>query len=1162
MLTPLLHSIVTPPPVMPASPTVSSASAITSQALQQSLYHSIPHSTAVQASAKMKHTILHPTLPYMAYELDLVEINNSPQRQIVVQDYNNGTILYQISMGDFCALLFDLDKAASSYTTKLAAALRSMGMVERLDFHDPSTLYAHGMIDAGELQFSHLIVQLTSKIVLLNLKQGPNSLTLDVSLRQQVNPISRQACYQPIVAQLSESSLKVLHTTNAVPLSATVLLVGCADGSIRAYDWKLEEMVKTGRGPSGKNDAIWHLLPTNPYNAGDTNVFRVTSVSKKATAYLWEIEVDSDGALDIRLPICRMDGLFTQGGSASDTRSSNPLAPIASSITNSISSNASLSSSNSAFEYYWDHTLVDFDAHRELLMWFVPSGYKSSARPHLLVWDLTRSSALKKKQATVPKQQPAVISFATVDSHAITMVAGWLHPHFSAQTLMCALVSQTGDLFLQVANLETDVGPGKTVKALPWFTCSLSAVIQKEVGAIAPPVMRVSKLLTNRRLDTTSLLVSSNMGMVQVTLSDNMIGARHAHLAAHLVGSEWGKAVLSVDHGNVYWQALDVDDKGRVVMKTNENQAIYQSPWPADVPVTKRTIRLPPRFLPSPSGKFLCLHWSDEKRYTILHINSSLNKKSPDSNAPAVATGTNVLDIAWVGDEDIFALLHPPLESREEVPQASPSAGDGMISGSMSVGSAAVKNFRKNFKIGRDKTDKTLVSHVSTMSLDDNSAFSGKTNSADRFLPRVELKVLVGVTANAAELGSIAAATARSIGDITLRGGNRHVPTGLFSGPNLCVASKDNGPDGGAAHFYTLKQGVDEKVASSFVQAGPTLPCPDVVQWDEEGILCALVVQGLVVVYLSRDGEFVLLGNVQLGAPRECNATVTGLKFVHGVLYCTTRTTVQCIILGDLSTDGICYLDTFVLASADGPSMGPKSSMTPPTIPMTLNHPVVLGYQSGSLLVSTVTGLLALSIDHPLLRISTLISAGQHARAQRWFGAIPEMDHEALAYFLDRRGAADLAVANLSGLSLETMVDLSLRYGLTDKLEELVQVYGVAGLRRIDMGRGVSVGILGIEEHGHSIVVCIGAYLLSQGRVELVQRLARGCLSMQNEEGTTEAFILASLLLAVDPGEPRKILQASVGDKQELTEEGFAPETEAAFSNDYAVPSLVRDYIL
>jgi hypothetical protein len=71
--------------VMPAMPSATSPSTITSQALQQSLYCSIPHSTSSQSSARMKLTVLHPTMSYMAYKLDLLESKTSPQRQIVVQ---------------------------------------------------------------------------------------------------------------------------------------------------------------------------------------------------------------------------------------------------------------------------------------------------------------------------------------------------------------------------------------------------------------------------------------------------------------------------------------------------------------------------------------------------------------------------------------------------------------------------------------------------------------------------------------------------------------------------------------------------------------------------------------------------------------------------------------------------------------------------------------------------------------------------------------------------------------------------------------------------------------------------------------------------------------------------------------------------------------------
>ena len=53
--------------------------------------------------------------------------------------------------------------------------------------------------------------------------------------------------------------------------------------------------------------------------------------------------------------------------------------------------------------------------------------------------------------------------------------------------------------------------------------------------------------------------------------------------------------------------------------------------------------------------------------------------------------------------------------------------------------------------------------------------------------------------------------------------------------------------------------------------------------------------------------------------------------------------------------------------------------------------------------------------------------------------------------------------------------------------------------------------------YGASVIVCVGAFLLSQGRGELVRRLATECLLNGGEEGKREGFILASLLLTI-PG--------------------------------------------
>jgi hypothetical protein len=59
--------------------------------------------------------------------------------------------------------------------------------------------------------------------------------------------------------------LKVPPSTMAVPISPTIILIGCLDGMLCAYDWTLEKVLKTFKVPSNKTDPVWYLLPTNLY---------------------------------------------------------------------------------------------------------------------------------------------------------------------------------------------------------------------------------------------------------------------------------------------------------------------------------------------------------------------------------------------------------------------------------------------------------------------------------------------------------------------------------------------------------------------------------------------------------------------------------------------------------------------------------------------------------------------------------------------------------------------------------------------------------------------------------------------------------------------------------------------------------------------------------
>jgi len=255
--------------------------------------------------------------------------------------------------------------------------------------------------------------------------------------------------------------------------------------------------------------------------------------------------------------------------------------------------------------------------------------------------------------------------------------------------------------------------------------------------------------------------------------------------------------------------------------------------------------------------------------------------------------------------------------------------------------------------------------------------------------------------------------------------------------------------------------------------------------------------------------------------------------------------------LGNLE-GGVCNLDVFALATSDITTLPSKtvatdgSALNPSVIPMALNYPTILGYQNGSLMVSTAAGVHAIPLNSPILRIGALIAAGQPQRAVPWFDTVPKDDHEALAAFLERRGTPELAL-QLSGVSLETIVDICMRNDFVEQLEQVVEEYGLKGLHSIDMGRGVTSNVFGPEDHGTSIIVCVGAYLLSCGRVELVRRLATECLT-SIEDGKREGFLLASLLLSVQGSDSRRVIERAVKDIGE--------------EEDWPVGEFVRDHIL
>jgi len=486
----------------------------------------------------------------------------------------------------------------------------------------------------------------------------------------------------------------------------------------------------------------------------------------------------------------------------------------------------------------------------------------------------------------------------------------------------------------------------------------------------------------------------------------------------------------------------------------------------------------PPRLIPSPSGRYLCLLWEGKRKFDILHAGSLLVRETGDGRgqgvSPSVDSGDNVLSFAWIGDDDQFAVLR-----------------------------------QVEIDYGQDGESADLDS------------------IEKKSRPRVELFKLAEVEVGAAELAGgagVAAATTVSIGSLTVRGGDRVVPQVLFGGPALCIGClilSDNvisDTDEGMAYFYSRKSGAimeNDERASTYMTVGTSIPYPDLLAWDDDGLLCAVAYGSRVAIYLSDPPKFTLLGSVNVvGGSRlgEAVQPIISLKFIHGVLYCSGPSSVHVVFLGNLAEeDTVCELDTYTIATSRSvPLQGTDSpdDFTPAALITSLSQPHILTYHSGGLLISTDVGLRLLPLSHPLIRIGTLLAANLTEKARKWIFDTPKAHHDFLAHFLIRRGRADLAIRDLNGLSLQTYIDLCIRYERTSELENLINTHGLQVVKEISgWGR---------EEGGYSAISAIGLYMLGKDKIDCVTRLIGQLISCGTDEVLVDALKLATLIRALD----------------------------------------------
>ena len=1044
--------------------------------------------------------------------------------------------------------------------------------------------------------------------------------------------------YGPLTALITpEDLVGNVPTSPAVPITASVLAIGCSDGTVRFYDMDRRDsgrsggssnkknaptpaggsgtVIKSVRGPNGRNDPVVRVVnvnsdalsDANSGSAGGDTAARILTVCASGVAYLWNIFVsaspatEGSGGSSVRLkinpPVCRLDGL-----------GENRRAEIKP-TTDFYGGRAQCSLVTA--------TRISYDAQNDVVSWCVPN-YAGVSRYHTVTWDLRRmpqaaagvvaprlpprTVVVLPTSLSVPGEDdeskttdgpaggntvdaetprtgdgPDAVGTGPIATHSsgspssiIDIVPNLSHPSLpcDGSVVACLLVTVKGDVATVASSLA-----GKTESAnntaVPFHRTSLSALLSTPLASSSPAVIspknsagvtaaaladvrggvRVYAVAVPELLPTICLLATSG-GVTVVDLSGSTaqgIGSRHVLLAPGTIApatdptaaqnnsgrQQRNPGILLVTQGTVYAATLNcppTHSKNVFFMgpiRTVNTTPVYNLASSIRSQITASQgidgpSRLPPnalkslpRLLQSPSGNYVCLYWHAENRYKILHIGTLIKTARSSSDARQMSTerqtsalvdaGTNVLSFAWVGDdEDVFSLLHPPSGGDDDA--------DGLVS------PQATSRNKGGGKRGMSKLKSKLASGAGGDDAEDEEF----DPTAAGTIPRIELKNLVGVTAGATEIsGSVAAATATTLGDLVLRGGGRHPPTALFGGPVLCVASlsydREGRPDG-MAYLYARKEGTEasDMRAASYSTVGTSLPYPDLAVWDDAGRTCAMVTGDRIAVYQVQNSSFSLVGTAPvLSAVRsdQGSIVVESLKFIQGVLYVTTQNSLQVVFLCEKEdTESRGTLDSYLLAGPDVPTTSASAasqqsmskSFRPTPIPMALNHPSILSYHGSYLLLSTASGVRAVPLSHPLIRIGILIAAGQTEAASRWFDTVPRRHHEKLASFLERRGAPDLAVT-LPGLSLESTIDICIRYTFTDRIKEIVDNHSV-DLRSIDgggRGKGAS----------SSILVGMALNLFANGQIDTVTRIASDLIAL-GEEARSEGLLLAGLLVS------------------------------------------------
>lgn len=911
-------------------------------------------------NVKLQSLCVHPTEPILMYVVTYKK-NDPLSQRIIVQNYATRQTIQSIEIQEVVqtwlgALL--KQKSLKEKQAIIKTTCLNLGMIISLQFVDEQVIFHQS---AGRTSPSkdvsskspYLIVQCRKEILLYSLMEENTG----IATVEEIN--------QNILNKSLPSSKPVTCC------DSNLLLIGCSDGAMRFYSKHEHKVIKSVRGPNGRADPVVDIVFINPWkyehtqmnnysiDNGDKDyiIMKVATVCASGVAYLWELQLSFTetgrvGSIKIRPPLVKFDADRILSGAIS---------------------HANIHSSGiNAYKFK-----VRYEPERELLYWTVLTTISGVKKISTIVWDVTDNTieiAMKSSSSELPLLYPSNIirmPSSLILDHEASVCTGFAHPSFSDVAIMSAVVSNDVNLTIIGSRRGAPAKKKESEESIIYYQFPFNFL----KNTTDDNLLSYLRFYDSRKISLvaieipfaqpSSIVVATTAGIMIIDLMDsNPLVTGSLHSMVPIGRGDYG--IISTVNSSLYLSSIDFNlntkarnPVGRMPLKRSKmvyDSSLNLQPFSASL---GRPVRLPPKLLPSPSGDFICIFWQEEQMYEIVHVTSLVNISETSNMSPAVDSGNNVLSFAWVGDDDIFALLFPPEMIKEEE-----DSSDGFIV--------------KRNPVNASNTVFNLETSEETSSAVDPA----------KLKPRVELKVLVKVNADCATefSDSIAAATARFLGSITLRG--RHPPTCLFGGPVLCVACLSDDPNtskDGMSYIYSRNLDIDDSnlKATNFVSVGPALPYPDMVVWDEEGRLCCFVVGSRIAIYAATQSTFIFLGSASLGSRSDISPHIQSAKFINGVLYCSTQTSVQAIFIGDIDkNDRVCKIDSFLIASICKPTRPFPHSIDPTWQQnITLSSPSILGYFRGSLMISNSMGIQCLPLDQILIKIACLMSAGYKSKA-------------------------------------------------------------------------------------------------------------------------------------------------------------------------------------